>query len=102
MKPTPITLEEYEAAERELALRQAKHVWRVHASVFALAAATSAVIELSQSGSLWWPYVLLVGWALVLFAHYSWTIRYGEAHAREQQIRVEWRAGRAREDLAHR
>jgi fatty acid desaturase len=102
MKPTAISLEEYEAAERELALRHARRIWLVHACVFAVAAALLAIVEVAANGGIWWPYVLLLSWALALFAQYRWSIRYGDAHAREQQIRVEWRAGRSKEELVPR
>jgi hypothetical protein len=99
MRPTAISLQEYEAAERELAQRRAKRFWLLHASLFAVVAATFAIVEAAANGGLWWPYVLVASWALVLFAHYRWSIRNGDVHAREQQIRVEWRAGHSKETL---
>jgi hypothetical protein len=102
MKPAEISLEEYEAAERELAERHARRLWFVHASLFVVAVGALALFEARANGGLWWPYVLIAAWALVLFAHYRWSIRYGDAHAREQQIRIEWRAGRSKEELVPR
>jgi hypothetical protein len=102
MKPTAISLEEYEAAERELAERRARRFWFLHASLFVVVAGTLAILEASANGSLWWPYVVLASWALVLFGHYRGSIRYADAHAREQQIRIEWRAGRSRDELVPR
>ena len=102
MRPAPISLQEYETAERELELRRAKRHWLLHASVFAVVTAIFAIVASGGGGGLWWPYVLLVSWALVLFAHYRFGIRYADAHAREQQIRIEWRAGRSREKLVPR
>ena len=102
MPRTTISLQEYEVAERELALRRAKRVWIRHAAVFGIALAVLLLLELLAGGTVWWPYVLLVAWAGGLFAHYRWAIRHGEAHIREEQVRIEWRAGRSKEELAPR
>jgi len=102
MKLDAISLEEYEAAERELARSHAKRMWLLDAALFALTAATFAIVEVGANGGLWWPYVLLLSWAFALVAHYRWSIRYGDAHAREQQVRIEWRAGCSREKLVPR
>lgn len=102
MPRTTISLQDYEVAERELALRRAKQLWIRHAVVFGIAVAVFALIELAAGGTIWWPYVLLIGWAGVLFAHYRRAIRYGEAHVREEQVRIEWRAGRSKEELVPR
>jgi len=102
MKPTAISLEEYEAAERELAATHARRFWFLHASLFVVALGSFAIVEAAANGGLWWPYLVLTAWALVLLAHYRRSIRYGDAHAREQQIRIEWRAGRSRDELVPR
>ena len=102
MKPTPISLEEYEAAERELVLRRAKRFWLLHASLFGVGAAIFAIVEAGANGALWWPYVLFIAWAIALFVHYNRSVRYGDAHEREQQIRIEWRASHSEEELAPR
>ena len=102
MLRTTISLQDYEVAERELALRRAKRLWIRHAAVFGIATAVFALVEVGAGGMLWWPYVLLVGWAGALFAHYRSAIRYGEAHIREEQVRIEWRAGRSKEQLVPR
>jgi hypothetical protein len=70
--------------------------------LFGIALAVFVLIELAAGGTLWWPYVLLIGWAGALFGHYRWAIRYGEAHIREEQVRIEWRAGRSKEELVPR
>ena len=102
MKPTAISLEEYEAAERELAGRRAKRFWLLHASLFGVGTAIFAIVEAGANGALWWPYLLFVAWAIVLFINYNRSVRYGDAHEREQQIRIEWRAGRSKEELVPR
>ena len=102
MKPTAISLEEYEAAERELAGRRAKRFWLLHASLFGVGTAIFAIVEAGANGALWWPYLFFVAWAIVLFIHYNRSVRYGDAHEREQQIRIEWRAGRSKEELVPR
>jgi hypothetical protein len=102
MPRTTISLQDYELAERELALWHAKRLWIRHAGVFGIAVAASLLLELLAGGTVWWPYILLVGWAGALFGHYRWAIRYGEAHIREEQVRIEWRAGRSKEKLVTR
>ena len=102
MKPTPISLKDYEAAEREFVLRRNKRFWLLHASLFGIGTAIFAIVEAGASGALWWPYVLFVAWAIALFTHYNRLVRYGDAHERQQQIRIEWRANRAKEDLVPR
>jgi hypothetical protein len=102
MPRTTISLQDYEAAERELELRHARRLWIWHAAVFGVATAVFVLVELIAGGTIWWPYVLLIGWACALFAHYRWAVRYGEAHIREEQVRIEWRAGRSKETLAPR
>lgn len=102
MTTSSISLEDYEAAERELLLMRARKIWRGHAVVFVVVAATFAYLEKGTGGDIWWPYVILVAWSVALFAHYRSAVRYGDAHAREEQIRIEWRAGRSKEQLAHR
>jgi 4-hydroxybenzoate polyprenyltransferase len=102
MPRTTISLQDYEVAERELALRHAKRRWIWHAAVFGVAVAVFLLLELLAGGTVWWPYVLLVAWASALFAHYRWAVRFGEAHIREEQVRIEWRAGRSKEKLVTR
>jgi hypothetical protein len=102
MKPTAISLEEYEVAERELAGRRAKRFWLLHASLFGVGTAIFAIVEVGANGALWWPYLLFVAWGLALFAHYNWSVRHGEIHEREQQFRIEWRASRSKDELVPR
>jgi 2TM domain-containing protein len=102
MPRTTISLQDYELAERELALRHAKRLWIRHTAVFGVAVAVLLLLELLAGGTVWWPYILLVGWAGALFVHYRWAVRYGEAHIREEQVRIEWRAGRSKEKLVPR
>ena len=99
MNRAAISLQEYEAAERELAQKRAQRFWLRHASLFAVVAAMFAIVEVRANGGIWWPYLLVASWALVLFAHYRWSIRNGDVHVREQQIRAEWRAARSKEQL---
>jgi fatty acid desaturase len=102
MRVEPISLKEYEAAERELAERRAKRFWLWNATLFAVAAAIFAIVEAGANGALWWPYVLLILWVVVLVVHRRWAIQYGDVHKREEQIRIEWRAGRSKEKLVPR
>jgi fatty acid desaturase len=102
MTTSTISLQDYEAAEREFLLMRAKKIWRGHAAVFVAVAATFAYLEKAAGGGIWWPYVIVVAWSVALFVHHRSAVRYGDAHAREEQIRIEWRAGRSKEQFVHR
>jgi hypothetical protein len=101
MRRKTISVGDYEAAERELLVGRARHGWHLHGLIFAIAGAVLVFLEARSGGGLWWPYAVLLGWTLGLLLHYRLLVRYADAHVREQQIRIEWRAGRSRE-LLHR
>jgi hypothetical protein len=96
MKPS-ISILDYEAAERELLLARARRIWQLHAFAFAAAAVTLISMGVLTTGIPWLTYLVLAVWAVVVAMHYRQAVRYGDAHIREQQVRIEWRAGRSRE-----
>jgi hypothetical protein len=93
---TKISVDAYEAAERDLLLDRARKVWRRHAVTFALAAGLIALVEL-RWGASWFAYFVLAVWAVVVGFHYRGWVRHGDERIREQQGRIEWRAGRSNE-----
>jgi hypothetical protein len=99
---TRITIEDYEAAERDLLLARARTVWRRHASTFAVAVGLTAFAELRWGGTSWLVYFVLAVWAVVVGIHHRGWVRHGDERIREQQGRIEWRAGRANEHLVPR
>jgi hypothetical protein len=91
---TEISVDAYEAAERDLLLAHARKIWRRHATTFALVVGGLILFELRSDGASWLVYLALAAWAVVVGLHYRGWVRYGDARIREQQSRIEWRAGR--------
>jgi hypothetical protein len=97
-----ISVDAYEAAERDLFLAQARRIWRRHAAVFTVAVLALILAEV-QSGSVsWLGYLIVSLWAVAVAVHYRGWVRHGDERIREQQTRIEWRAGRSNEQLVPR
>jgi hypothetical protein len=94
-----ITLNAYETAERELLLAHARKVWHRHAAALATVAAALVLGEFVSVGAPWLAYLAVSLWALGVAAYYRGWVRHGDQRIREQQFRVEWRAGRSSEQL---
>jgi predicted tellurium resistance membrane protein TerC len=94
-----ITLNAYETAERELLLTHARRVLRRNAIALAIAAVLLVVGELVAGGAHWLAYLAVSLWARGVAAYYRGWVRHGDQRIREQQFRVEWRAGRSSEQL---
>jgi hypothetical protein len=97
-----ITLDAYETAERELLLARARRVLHRNAVALTTAVAVLVLGELVADGAPWPAYLAASLWALGVAAYYRGRVRHGEARIREQQFRVEWRAGRSSERLTPR
>jgi uncharacterized membrane protein YobD (UPF0266 family) len=95
----PITLDAYEVAERELQLAHARKVLRRNALALSAAVVVLVLGEVVASGTHWLAYLVVALWALGVAVYYRGWVRHGEARIREQQFRIEWRAGRANEHL---
>jgi hypothetical protein len=89
---TKVSVDAYEAAERDFLLGRARKHWRLHAVAFGLTVAALVLIELRTDAS-WLAYFALAVWAIVLGLHYRGWVRHGDERIREQQFRIEWRAG---------
>jgi hypothetical protein len=96
-----ISVSDYEAAERELYVADARRAWRRHATLFA-AAVVVVALGVPTGNVPWLAYVVVALWAVVLASHYYGWVRHGDERIREQQTRVEWRAGRENEQLVPR
>jgi hypothetical protein len=97
-----ITLDAYETAERELVLAHARRVLRRNSIWLATVTAAVVAFELLSAGAPRFVYLALAAWALGLAAYYRAWVRHGDERIREQQFRIEWRAGRARERVTPR
>ena len=96
-----ITLDAYETAERELLLAHARKVLRRHAVALATVVVVLVLAEFVAGGH-WLAYVAVSLWALGIAVYYRGWVRHGDRRIREQQFRVEWRAGRSNELLTPR
>lgn len=92
-----ISVDAYEAAERDLFVAQARRIWRRHATVFTVALVALVVTEVRSGSVSWFGYLVVSLWAVALAVHYRGWVRDGESRIREQQSRIEWRAGRSNE-----
>lgn len=99
---TTISVDAYEAAERDFLIARARKVWRRHAVTFAVAVGSVTLVELRAGGTPWLVFFALALWAVVVGLHYRGWVRYGDERIRDQQGRIEWRAGRADEHLVPR
>lgn len=97
-----VTLDAYETAERELQLAHARRVLRRNAVALGVAAVVLVLGELVADGAPWFAYLAVSLWALGVALYYRGRVRHGDARMREQQFRIEWRAGRSIERLVPR
>ncbi len=97
-----ISVNDYEAAERDLFLAHARTIWRRHALVFAAALLAVILVAVGPGGISWLVYLVVAVWAVILAVHYRGWVRYGETRILQQQVRVEWLAGRSNEHLVPR
>jgi hypothetical protein len=99
---TKISVDAYEAAERDLILTGARKAWRRHALTFALALVATVLVEVRWGSVSWLVYFLLGAWAVGVGIHYRGWVLHGDARIRERQGQIEWRAGRSNEHLVPR
>jgi fatty acid desaturase len=97
-----ISLNDYEAVERDLFVARARTIWRRHALVFAAAISLWILVALGLGGFTWLGLLVVSLWAVVLAVHYNGRVRHSDERIRAQQGRVEWRAGRSSEHLVPR
>jgi 4-hydroxybenzoate polyprenyltransferase len=95
-----VTLDAYESAERELLLAHARKVLHRNAIAFATVVALLVLGELVFNGAPWFVYLAVFLWALGAAVYYRGWVRHGDRRIREQQFRVEWRAGRSNERVS--
>jgi fatty acid desaturase len=87
-----ISLNDYEVAERDLYRAHARTIWRRHAFLFA-AVLLVLILAAIGPGVSWLAFLAVSTWAVVLAVHYNGWVRHSDERIREQQGRIEWRAG---------
>jgi 2TM domain-containing protein len=90
-----VSLKEYQAAERELVVGDARIGWRIHAALYAVVNAGLALVNLlALPGEVWFVYPLL-GWGIGLALHYR-QVRFAARSLGERQWRIEQYASTSR------
>jgi uncharacterized membrane protein YdbT with pleckstrin-like domain len=92
----PITVGEYERAEREVTRAEARRGFRIHATAYVLvnlllAAINLIVVTQTSEDAIWFVFPLLC-WGVGLTMHYVFGVRRLEANITERQARIEQRA----------
>ena len=91
---TTISLESYEAAEREFTMQHARIALRVHALVTVLIWAAVIPINVIVAPQFPWSIFVVAGTGIGLFCHW-FGHRHAEEDIRRRQSRIEERARRA-------
>lgn len=96
------TVTEYQLAERDLAAREGRRGWVIHAAVYAtvipgLALLNVLLVANTDANFLWFPFPL-VGWGVGLGMHYLHGVRGAEkgdlGHAGTRRRGPRWRVSR--------
>lgn len=91
-----ITLEQYEAAERDMSLRETLIGLRIHALIIVLVSAALIPINIFVAPEFPWPIFVVAGTAIGLFFHW-FGYRHAEQDIRRRQQRIEQRAANQRQ-----
>lgn len=92
---TSPNLTQYQAAERELATRDARAGFRAHATVYAVVIPILALINILVVPQFYWFEFPLLGWGLGLFLHYRLGVRGATEQATRHQGLVTLAAARS-------
>lgn len=94
-----LTAQDYEVAERQLVLPEARRGFRTHATVYVvvnLALVTiNTVLVTTTDADFWWFPFPLVGWGIGLTMHYLHGVRWAAEELARHQEQVEAAALRA-------
>jgi hypothetical protein len=92
----PITVQEYQTADRAVAIQESRRGFRAHATVYLLANALMITFNfVFVSDYLWFPFPLLA-WALGLGMHYLFGVRLIGQEISNRQATVQRRVARKR------
>lgn len=87
-----ITVEMYEAAERDLALREAGRGLRVHGLVSITVVVVLALVNVFLASEFPWAIFPAVGMSIGLWVHWYFGVRHGDESMRRHQEQVERQA----------
>lgn len=82
------TLTQYQRAEQELAIRDARTGFRAHATVYAVVIPILALINILAVPEFLWFEFPMLGWGLGLFLHYRLGVRGAAEQATTHQALV--------------
>ena len=88
-----VTINDYKSTEREVAVREGKKGFFVHAVVFTFVMAGLILLNLvllarNDDGVLWFPFPL-VGWGIGLSMHYLHGVRWADRELQRHQAEIE-------------
>ena len=89
-----VTLEMYEAAERGLAVNEAKRGLRVHGVVTIVVVAVLALVNVFVASEFPWAIFPALGMSIGLWVHWYFGVRHGDESVRRHQEEVERQARR--------
>ncbi len=89
-----VTLERYEAAEREMAVHDAGAGLKIHAAVTVIVVLALAVVNVFVASEFPWAVFPAVGMSIGVWFHWYFGVRHGDEGVRRHQEQVERQARR--------
>jgi hypothetical protein len=88
-----VTINDYKSVEREVAVREGRKGFFVHATVYTLVMAGLIILNLvlfaqTDDNFLWFPFPL-IGWGIGLSMHYMHGVRWADREMQRHQAEVE-------------
>jgi hypothetical protein len=84
-----VTIDQYERAERELALAEGKRGWNIHAAIYTVVNTALVLVNVFAVPDFYWFPFPLVCWGIGLTAHYLCGVRWVERGILARQRRIE-------------
>jgi hypothetical protein len=88
-----VTINDYKSIEREVAVREGRKGFFVHATVYTLVMAGLIILNLvllaqTDDSFLWFPFPL-IGWGIGLSMHYVHGVRWADREMQRHQAEIE-------------
>jgi hypothetical protein len=88
-----VTINDYKSVEREVAVREGRKGFFVHATVYTLVMAGLIILNLvlfaqTDDNFLWFPFPL-IGWGVGLSMHYLHGVRWADREMQRHQAEIE-------------